>query len=66
MHQLTKNFECWITKDGGYFTVHDILNNSADGGYKLGEYAVFEDEGIEYEVTINKNKDQETVDLRKK
>ena len=67
MHPLTNNFECWISKDGQHFTVHDIKNNSADGGYELGEYAKFDDEGVKYLVTMNASDDSEigTVDLKK-
>lgn len=66
MHNLTKNFECWITKDGKYFTLHNVQNNSVDSGYGLGEYAKFVDEGTNYLVTINSDSSSEigTVDLR--
>lgn len=62
MHKLSQNFDCWISKDGHHFTVHNISNNTADGGYKLGDYAEFEDKGIKYRVTIT-NSDK--VDLVK-
>lgn len=62
MHKLTQNFECWITKDGQHFTVHNIPSNSADSGYKLGEYTEFEDDGEKYKVTIT---DTDEVDLVK-
>ena len=61
-HQLTDNFEAWITQDGGYFVIHDIVNNSADGGYALGEYATFEDAGVTYKATIIQG---DKVDLQK-
>lgn len=63
MHKLTKNFECWISKDGHHFTVHNIKANTADGGYKLGEYAEFEDEGVMYKVTITNSDKAELVKL---
>jgi hypothetical protein len=62
MHKLTQNFECWISKDGHHFTVHNTASNTADGGYKLGEYAEFEDNGMKYKVTIT---DLDKVDLLK-
>lgn len=61
MPKLTANFECWITKDGNHFVVHNILKNIADGGYKLGEYAEFQDEGTKYKVTITS---EDRVDLQ--
>lgn len=61
IHKLTQNFECWISRDGHHFTVHNIPNNSADGGYKLGEYAEFEDKGIKYKVTVTNS---DTVDIQ--
>jgi hypothetical protein len=62
MHSLTQNYECWISKDGDHFTVHNIAANSADGGYKLGEYAEFKDGNVKYKVTISKS---DTVDLQR-
>lgn len=62
MHALTQNFECWISKDGDHFTVHNIAKHSADGGYRLGEYAEFEDDGVKYRVTISKS---DIVDLQR-
>ena len=62
MHRLTQNFECWVTKDGKHFAVHNISKNNVDGGYKLGEIAEFEDNGQKYSVTIT---DSEQIDLRR-
>lgn len=55
MFKISNNFECWITKDGEHFAVHNTASNSVDGGYKLGEYAEFNEAGNTYQVTIDKS-----------
>lgn len=54
--ELTRVFNCWVTKDGEHFAIHNSILNSVDGGYKLGEIAYFIDSGIRYAVTVLKNK----------
>ncbi len=53
--ELTRVFNCWVTKDGEHFAIHNSLLNSVDGGYRLGEIAYFIDSGIRYAVTVLKN-----------
>jgi hypothetical protein len=67
MHPLTKNFQCWIAKDGQHFTVHNKANDSGEGGYELGAYARFEDAGVKYKVTIraDAHSDIGIVDLQR-
>jgi hypothetical protein len=53
--QLTKFFNCWVTRDGKHFAIHNAALNYVDSGYKLGEIAYFVDSGIKYAVTMLKS-----------
>ena len=53
--QLTRVFNCWVTKDREHFAIHNSLLNKVAGVYKLGDMAHFIDSGINYTVTVLKN-----------
>ncbi len=64
---LTKNYICYVNKDGIFFTVLNTSTNIPDSGYLLSDRAYFEDEGVKYSVSILKGeqKDSYKVDLKK-
>ncbi|HSW79862.1 MAG TPA: hypothetical protein VLG47_03735 [Candidatus Saccharimonadales bacterium] len=53
--QLTRVFNCFVTKDGEHFAIQNSLLNKVAGVYKLGDMAYFIDSGINYAVTVLKN-----------
>ena len=52
MHNLTRNFDCWIAQDGQHFNIRNKVINTVNGNHRLGEYATFVDGGKRYLVTI--------------
>jgi hypothetical protein len=54
-HDITTNYQCWVTTDGAHFAVHNKLNKEVYGGYALGTYATFTDNLTSYRVTIDQS-----------
>ena len=53
--QLTENYLCYVTKDGGFFAIQNTTTGVVDAGYRLSERAFFVDKGVKYSITMTKS-----------